>query len=36
MSQLQVGWRVHVSGQGMGEAGGMCQVAADEIKVQQD
>src|SRR5262249_20994548 len=34
MSQLQVGWRVHVSGHGTGESGGMCQVAAAEIKVQ--
>ena len=33
--QLQAGWRVHVSGQGMGAAaGGACQVAAEEIKVQ--
>lgn len=34
-AQLQPGWRVHVSGQGMGSAmGGMCRVSADEIKVQ--
>lgn len=32
--QLQVGWRVHVSGQGLGAAGSACQVRADEIKVQ--
>jgi hypothetical protein len=35
-SQLQVGWRVHVSGSGLGESGGTCRVAADEIKVQQN
>ncbi len=32
--QLQVGWRVHVSGQGLGGAPNACQVEADEIKVQ--
>ena len=34
LSQLQIGWRVHVSGTGLGMSGGMCQVNADEIKVQ--
>ncbi len=32
--QLQVGWRVHVSGTGLGESSGRCRVQADEIKVQ--
>lgn len=32
--QLQVGWRVHVSGQGLGGTPNACQVEADEIKVQ--
>lgn len=32
--QLQVGWRVHVSGTGLGESSGVCRVQADEIKVQ--
>jgi hypothetical protein len=32
--QLQVGWRVHVSGTGLGESRGRCRVQADEIKVQ--
>lgn len=32
--QLKVGWRVHVSGQGLGGTANACQVAADEIKVQ--
>lgn len=32
--QLRVGWRVHVSGQGLGASGNACQVQADEIKVQ--
>ena len=36
LAQLQVGWRVHVSGSGLGESGGTCRVAADEIKVQQN
>jgi len=36
IAQLQVGWRVHVSGQGLGESGGMCQVSADQIMVQQN
>lgn len=35
-SQLLLGWRVHVSGTGLGESGGMCRVAADEVKVQQN
>jgi hypothetical protein len=34
-AQLQPGWRVHVSGTGMGSRSGECQVQADEIKVQQ-
>jgi hypothetical protein len=33
-AQLQTGWRVHVSGQGLGASGSLCRVAADEIKVQ--
>jgi hypothetical protein len=35
-AQLQPGWRVHVSGSGMGVSGSLCRVQADEIKVQQD
>lgn len=34
--QLQSGWRVHVSGQGLGALGSMCHVQASEIKVQQN
>ena len=34
LAQLQPGWRVHVSGQGLGESGGVCHVTADEVKVQ--
>jgi hypothetical protein len=34
LGQLQIGGRVHVSGTGLGMSGGMCQVRADEIKVQ--
>lgn len=34
LAQLQPGLRVHVSGQGLGAAGSLCRVAADEIKVQ--
>ncbi len=34
VSQLQTGWRVHVSGTGGGESGGLCRVTADEVKVQ--
>ena len=34
MSQLQPGWRVHVSGSTLGLTGGVCHVAADEVKVQ--
>ena len=34
--QLQTGWRVHVSGDGLGASGGACQVDAREIKVQQN
>jgi hypothetical protein len=33
-SQLQTGWRVHVSGTGLGMSGGSCRVVADEVKVQ--
>jgi hypothetical protein len=36
VDQLQVGWRVHVSGTGQGESGGVCRVAADEVKVQNN
>ncbi len=35
-AQLQPGWRVHVSGQGLGASGALCRVQADEVKVQQD
>jgi len=34
--QLQTGWRVHVKGTGLGASGDLCQVQADEIKVQQN
>jgi hypothetical protein len=34
--QLQVGWRVHVSGTSQGESGGACRVSASEVKVQQN
>jgi len=34
--QLQPGWRVHVKGTGLGESGGVCQVQANEVKVQQN
>jgi hypothetical protein len=34
VAQLQAGWRVHVSGTGLGDSGGTCRVAADEVKVQ--
>jgi len=34
--QLQPGWRVHVSGTGLGESGDLCLVQASEVKVQQD
>jgi hypothetical protein len=34
--QLQSGWRVHVSGEGQGTSGGLCQVTAEEVKVQQN
>jgi len=33
-AQLQVGWQVHVSGQGLGQSGSQCHVAASEVKVQ--
>jgi hypothetical protein len=36
VSQLQTGWRVHVSGTGTGESGGMCGVTADQVMVQQN
>ena len=36
VAQLQPGWRVHVSGTGLGDSGGVCRVAADEVKVQQN
>jgi hypothetical protein len=36
VAQLQPGWRVHVSGTGLGESGGTCRVSASEVKVQQD
>ena len=35
-ADLQTGWRVHVSGDGLGNTGGVCQVHAEEIKVQQN
>jgi len=35
-SDLQAGWRVHVSGTGLGLAGSTCNVSASEIKVQQN
>jgi hypothetical protein len=34
--QLQPGWRVHVSGTGLGESGDLCLVQASEVKVQQN
>jgi hypothetical protein len=36
VDQLQSGWRVHVSGSALGESSGVCRVAADEVKVQQN
>ena len=36
VAQLQPGWRVHVSGTGLGASGATCRVAASEVKVQQD
>jgi hypothetical protein len=36
VSQLDTGWRVHVSGTGQGESNGMCSVVADEVKVQNN
>ena len=36
VDQLQVGWRVHVSGTTQGPSGAACRVAADEVKVQQN
>jgi hypothetical protein len=36
VAQLQTGWRVHVSGTALGDSGGTCRVAADEVKVQQN
>lgn len=35
-AQLQGGWRVHVKGTQQGMSGSACQVAASEIKVQQN
>jgi hypothetical protein len=35
-AQLQTGWRVHVKGTGLGQSGSVCQVQANEVKVQQD
>jgi len=34
--QLQTGWRVHVSGTGLGQSGNVCLVQASEVKVQQN
>jgi hypothetical protein len=34
LADLQVGNRVHVEGTGLGSATGMCQVSAEEIKLQ--
>jgi hypothetical protein len=34
LSQLQLGWRVHVSGTGLGSSAGVCQIKADQIVVQ--
>lgn len=36
LAELQTGWRVHVKGTQQGLAGAACQVAASEIKVQND
>jgi hypothetical protein len=35
-AQLEVGWRVHVSGTAQGSSGGACRVVASEVKVQQN
>jgi hypothetical protein len=34
LAQLTTGWRVHVSGNGMGLSGNVCNVSASEVKVQ--
>ena len=34
IDQLQLGWRVHVKGTGLGLVGTDCQVQADQIMVQ--
>jgi hypothetical protein len=36
LAQLTTGWRVHVSGTGMGLSGNVCNVSASEVKVQQN
>jgi hypothetical protein len=36
VAQLTTGWRVHVSGTGMGLSGTVCNVSASEVKVQQN
>jgi hypothetical protein len=36
LSDLKAGWRVHVSGTGMGLSGDVCNVSASEVKVQQN
>jgi hypothetical protein len=36
LSQLQPGWRVHVSGTAAGLSGNVCNVSASEVKVQQN
>ena len=36
LSQLQTGWRVHVSGTATGLSGNVCNVSASEVKVQQN
>jgi hypothetical protein len=36
VAQLQPGWRVHVSGRGLGASGEVCRVQADEVKVQNN
>ena len=36
LAQLTTGWRVHVSGNGMGLSGDVCNVSASEVKVQQN
>jgi hypothetical protein len=36
VTDLKAGWRVHVSGTGMGLSGDVCNVSASEVKVQQN